>query len=251
LSDGGRRYRLELAYDGTGFAGWQVQHGARTVQGELEDVLGRLQGGSAVRVRGAGRTDAGAHARGQVADFLLDCRLGEGELQHALRGMLPSEIRPLGVREVRESFNARSEALRKIYRYRIDRSAAGDPFIARYSLHHPHPLDGEALDGALTMLRGRKDWSGFTGSACTVENRVRELVEARYDEGPDGEGWFTFEADGFLTHMVRNIVGTLLEIAGGRSKAGRIEEILESGDRRLAGRMAAAKGLFLWRVEYP
>ncbi len=250
MSDGARRYRLELAYDGTDFAGWQVQPGARTVQGVLEDALGRLQGGSIVRVRGAGRTDAGAHARRQVADFLLDHRLGAGELQHALQAVLPADIRPQGLCEVERSFNAQADALRKTYRYRLDRSAAGDPFIARYSLHHPHPLDGEALCEALEMLRGRKDWSGFTGSACTVANRVREMAEARYDEGP-GEAWFTFEADGFLTHMVRNIVGTLLEIAGGRSKAERIGEILRSGDRRLAGPTAAAKGLFLWRVEYP
>lgn len=251
MSDGARRYRLDVAYDGTEFAGWQVQPGVRTVQGTLEGVLGRMQGGAPVRVRGAGRTDAGAHARGQVADFLLDCRLGEGELEHALRGMLPREIRPLAVRRVPDGFNARADALRKSYRYRIDRSLSGDPFIARYALHHPYAIDGEALDRALASLRGRKDWSGFTGSACTVENRVRELVEARYDEGPGGEGWFIFEADGFLTHMVRNIVGTLLEIAGGRSGAERIEKILESGDRRLAGPTAAAKGLFLWHVEYP
>jgi tRNA pseudouridine38-40 synthase len=155
------------------------------------------------------------------------------------------------VEEVPGSFNARGDALRKIYRYRIDRSRSGDPFISRYSLHHPHPLNGRALEEALHSLRGRKDWSGFTGSACTVDNRVRDLAEARYDEGPGGEGWFTFEADGFLTHMVRNIVGTLLEIAGGRLEAGRIEEIIRSGDRRLAGPTAAAKGLFLWGVQYP
>jgi tRNA pseudouridine38-40 synthase len=228
-----------------------VQRGARTVQGTLESVLSRLQGGKTVRVRGAGRTDAGAHARGQVADFLLESGLDDGELHHALRGMLPVEIRPLTVRSVPQDFNARADALGKSYRYRIDRSFAGDPFMARYSLHHPHEIDRAALDTALAMLKGSKEWSGFTGSACTVDNRVRELLEARYDEGPGEEGWFTFRADGFLTHMVRNMVGTLLEIAGGRLEPDRIAAILESGDRRLAGPTAAARGLTLWRVEYP
>jgi tRNA pseudouridine38-40 synthase len=251
LTDRTRRYRLDLAYDGTEFAGWQVQPGARTVQGTLEAVLGRLQGGAPVRVRGAGRTDAGVHARGQVADFLLDCRLNEGELEHALRGMLPEEIRPLRIRGVPKGFNAREDALHKSYRYRIDRSLTGDPFIARYALHHPHELDKAALGKALAILQGRKNWTGFTGSACRIDNRVREMFEARYDEGPGSEGWFTFTADGFLTHMVRNIVGTLLEIAGGRLGANRIEVVLDSGDRRLAGPTVAARGLFLWRVKYP
>jgi len=250
LSGPAGRYRLDLAYDGTEYAGWQVQPGRKTVQGTLEQVLTRLDGGEAVHVRGAGRTDAGTHARGQVADFRLRSGLETGELAYALRRMLPGDIRPQRVKAVDDSFNARRDALRKCYRYRLDRSPTGDPFLARFALHYMRPVDRAALGAALLRLPGRKDWSGFASSKCTVENRVREMFEARYDEPDGNEGWFTFTAEGFLTHMVRNIVGTLLLVAAGLQEPARLDEILASGDRRLAGETAPARGLYLWRVDY-
>jgi tRNA pseudouridine38-40 synthase len=245
-----RRCRLDLAYDGTGYAGWQVQPGQKTIQGVLEQALTRLEGDEPVRVRGAGRTDAGTHARGQVADFLLSSGLELDELAYSLRRMLPDEIRPLAVEVVEDTFNARKDALRKCYRYRLDRSSFGDPFLARYALHHRMEMDRDALGDALLRLPGRMDWTGFASSKCTVKNRVRIMHEARYDEQDGGEGWFTFTAEGFLTHMVRNIVGTLLEISEGRYGPSRIDEILDSCDRGLAGPTVPAKGLYLWRVDY-
>lgn len=245
-----RRFRFDLAYDGTAFCGWQVQPRERTAQGVLEECLTRLQGGQPVRVRGAGRTDAGVHARQQVADARLRTSLGEAELGRALGSMLPEDLRPLRVRVVPEAFDSRRDALSKTYRYRLDRSPQGDPFAARYALHHSGPLDLEAMQDALRRLPGRRDWSGFAGSACAVRNRVRDLSEASYDDREEQEGWFSFTADGFLTHMVRNLVGTLLEVGRGRFEAGRIDRILAEGDRSLAGPTAAARGLILWKVVY-
>jgi tRNA pseudouridine38-40 synthase len=246
-----RRFRIDLAYDGTDFCGWQVQARGRTVQGLLEQTLARLQGGAPVAVRGAGRTDAGVHARQQVADVRLTTPLGDAELGHSLRSMLPGDLRPLRVREVEDSFHSRRDARSKTYRYRLDRSRGGDPFLARYALHRAGRLDLEAMREALNRLPGRRDWSGFAASACEVRDRVREMTEARYEETAGGEGWFSFTADGFLTHMVRNLVGTLLDVGRGRFDPGRIERILAAGDRSLAGPTAAARGLVLWRVVYP
>jgi tRNA pseudouridine38-40 synthase len=221
------------------------------VQGLLEETLTRLQGGVPVRVRGAGRTDAGVHARQQVADVRLAVALDEAELEHALRSMLPRNLRPLSLRVVEDSFVARRDACSKTYRYRLDRSRAGNPFLARYALHRAGELDLAAMRESLRQLPGRRDWSGFAGSACEVRDRVRKLTEAVYEEHPGEEGWFSFTADGFLTRMVRNLVGTLLEVGTGRFPPRRIRQILEEGDRTLAGPTAAARGLVLWKIVYP
>ena len=245
-----RHLRLDLAYDGTDFAGWQLQPDARTVQGELEGVLAQLQGGILARVRGAGRTDAGVHARMQVTDFELRTKWDDDRLLHALSGMLPGEIRPLALRTVPPDFHSRKDAIRKTYRYRLDLSRAGDPFLARYALHHPWPLDTDRVADALASLPGRRDWSGFAGSANAATSGVREMYEALYEPRSSTEAWFSFTADGFLNYMVRNLVGTLLEIARGRLETERIDRVLGSGDRRLAGPTAPACGLHLWHVEY-
>jgi tRNA pseudouridine38-40 synthase len=244
-----RRLRLLLAYDGTEFAGWQVQPGQRTVQGVLESALSRLNGDRPVAVRGAGRTDAGVHALGQVADCGYAGDLDDRAVLHALSRMLPDDLRALAVGTAAPGFHARHHALSKVYVYRVDRSAHGDPFLRRYVAWRPGELDREALERALTRLPGQRDWSGFTAAACPVEDRVRTLTVARYEEADD-LGRFTFAADGFLTHMVRNLVGTLLEIGRGRFAPEHVERVLGSGDRSLAGPTAPAAGLFLERVVY-
>lgn len=249
MSLGSRRVRIDLAYDGTEFHGWQLQPRDRTVQGELERALSRLSGGARVPVRGAGRTDAGVHARGQVADALLPERLGDGEVLRALSRILPPDVRVRGVRTVRRTFHAWHDARTKTYAYRLDRSDHGDPFLARFTLHRPGEIDRAAIEEGLRKLPGRKDWSGFTDSRCDKEDRVRTLFEARYREG-GAVAVFEFRADGFLTRMVRNLVGTLLDVGEGRIPPGRIDEILESRNRGLAGATAAARGLSLERVEY-
>ena len=244
-----RRLRLLLAYDGTDFAGWQVQPGLRTVQGVLASALTRLNGDRAVTVRGAGRTDAGVHALGQVTDCSFDGEMDDGEVAHALSRMLPDDLRSLRVTTAPDAFHARHHAKEKVYVYRVDRSAHGDPFLRRYAAWRPCPLDGAAVSRALALLPGRRDWSGFTAASCEVEDRVRTLTVSRYEEEAE-LGRFTFAADGFLTHMVRNLVGTLLEIGRGRFDPRQVERVLESGDRSLAGPTAPAAGLFLERVVY-
>jgi len=245
-----RRVRLDLAYDGTAFSGWQVQPGLRTVQGVIEDALKRLHGGSPVRIRGAGRTDAGVHARGQVADALVDDRLAGAEIERALSGILPEDVRVIRVATVPDGFHARHDAIAKTYAYRLDRSRHGDPFLMRFALHVPYPLDESAIDAALALLPGTRDWSGFTGAACEIEDRVRTMTDARRVGGDADRTDLVFTADGFLTHMVRNLAGTVLEIGRGAMPVERVMEILESRDRTRAGPTAAAKGRVLERVTY-
>jgi tRNA pseudouridine38-40 synthase len=242
--------RIDLAYDGTAYAGWQVQPGQRTIQGTLEALLERLQGGERSPLRGAGRTDAGVHARGQVADALVTLRHDDARLGHALSRLLPRDIRVVALRTVDPAFDARRDARAKTYVYRIDRSAHGDPFLARFALHVPWALDRERIEEALVVLPGRRDWSAFTAAACEVEDRVRHLTEARLVDAGPGEQRFVFTADGFLTHMVRALAGTLLEIGRGRMTTGELRAALECGDRTLAGPTAAARGLVLEHVRY-
>jgi tRNA pseudouridine38-40 synthase len=245
-----RRLRLDVAYDGTAFRGWEIQPGLRTVQGVLEATLGVLAGDRAVRLRAAGRTDAGVHARGQVADLEIASRLEDLALARALGRMLPADLRVMRVRTVHDDFHARRDAVAKTYCYRLDRSPAGDPLRARYALHVPGSLDREALDQALARLPGRRDWSGFAGAACATRDRVRRLTTANYAEPTPGEGVFTFVADGFLNRMARNLVGTLLHVARGRLHPRHVDEVLASGDRTLAGPTAPAHGLCLEAVHY-
>jgi tRNA pseudouridine38-40 synthase len=187
----------------------------------------------------------------QVADCEIRSRLDDASLEQALRTMLPPDLRPLSARSSAPSFHARKEAVSKTYRYRLDLSRHGDPFAARYALHHPHRLDPEILNTALRQLVGRRDWSGFAASACDKIDRVRHLTEARVERPSTDRLCFTFTADGFLQHMVRNLVGTLLEIGGERMPLETIAEVLSSGDRNRAGPTAPSRGLCLTRVRYP
>lgn len=246
-----RRLRIDLAYDGTNYRGWQVQPAAPTVQGVLESALSKIEGGRVVKVRGAGRTDAGVHARGQVADAQVLLRLADAQVLTALRAILPGDVRPLSVTTVGERFHARRDAVKKTYRYRLDRSEGGSPFLARYALHHARSLDLAAVEDALERLRGRRDFSGFAASSCEIEDRVRDLTEACVESGSGGVITFAFCADGFLTHMLRIVVGTLLEIGRGRFRPERIDEILATRDRRLAGPTAPAHALCLEQIVYP
>jgi len=245
-----RRVRLDLAYDGTGFRGWQYQPGEPTVQGVVEKAFSRVLGERPVRLRAAGRTDAGVHARQQVTDTPVTSRLEDDRLLQALDATLPGEVRPLCLSTVEDEFHCRSGAVSKCYQYLLDLSPHGDPFLRRYALHHPSALNLDAMENALERLPGKKDWAGFAGSASRVESTVRDLRRAEYAESEDGIGIFTFAADGFLNHMVRTLVGTLLEIARGRFLPEMVDEILATKDRRRAGPTAPAAGLCLVQVLY-
>ncbi len=245
-----RRVRIDLAYDGTDYAGWQLQANAPTVQGVLEQALAVLHEGRLVRVRGAGRTDSGAHARGQVADAWVSTRCDDAALLSALSGLLPADVRPQRVLTVPDEFHARHDARSKTYRYLLDRTPHGDPWRRRYALRWSRPFDERAVDFALAGLLGAHDWSGFTGAACVIEDRVRTLTDARRLAVRPGLDAIVLSADGFLTHMARTIVGTMLELGRGAIGPERVREILESKDRRLAGPTAPAHGLCLERVVY-
>ena len=243
-----RTFRAVLAYDGTGFAGWQRQPGRRTVQAAVEEALARLMG-HPVRVVAAGRTDAGVHARGQVIHWHTSRSFPPERLVPALRGLLPPDVVAVAAGEAPPGFHARYSALRKTYVYHLWRAPVADPLHRHWRWHLPVPLDLEAMAEAARRLEGRHDFAAFKAAGSPVRDTRRTLFRCALEErGPLLR--FVLEADGFLMHMARGIVGTLVEIGRGRWPVQRVDEILATGDRRLAGPTAPAQGLILWRVQY-
>ena len=266
-----RTLKLALAYDGTGFVGWQRQAEGQSIQGLLEEALSKIEHGP-VTVFGAGRTDGGVHAIGQVASVTLRSPIEGGTLRRALNAMLPPEVRVLGVEEAPSGFHARYSARSKTYRYWVANGEVANPFSWRYAWLLPQALDVAAMESAARLVEGRRDFAGFQGTGSPTESTIRTVFSSRFDQGtgndqrsasdrqvppeapevPDTARLLVYEVtgDGFLRHMVRNIVGTLVEIGVGRRPASSIEQILSSGDRRMAGATAPACGLCLVRVEY-
>ena len=245
------RLRLTLEYDGTDFAGFQVQPNGRSVQGVLEAAIAEITREER-RVFPAGRTDAGVHARGQVAHFDSETRLATADLQRGLNAVLPRDLAVVALEEVAADFDARRDALAKTYTYRIVNRPEPSPLRARASLHLRAWLDVAAMAEAARALLGTHDFSAFRGAPGGVpedENPRRSLdrlsVDLRGDE-------VTIEAEGrsFLRHMVRNIAGTLIEVGQRRRAAAELAAILASRDRARAGPTAAAHGLCLERVSY-
>lgn len=242
--------RLVLEYDGTDFAGWQVQAGGeRTVQGVLGEALRRVCGADA-EVTGAGRTDAGVHALGQVAGVRVETRLAPDELQRALNAVLPPDVAVRGADHAPADWHARYGARAKLYRYAVWNGRARSPLRARTSHWVPRPLDLPAMASAGAALVGRQDFRSFQGAGSDVEHTERTLLEVRVDGAPGGEIRFELEGDGFLRHMVRNVAGTLLQVGLGERPAGSIPALLEARDRTLAGPTAPARGLTLVHVRY-
>jgi len=241
-----------IQYDGGGFAGWQRQPPpARTVQAEFESVLERLLG-KRVAVTGAGRTDAGVHALGQVASVTVGFTHPVETVTRAMNAQLPEDIRVLEVVEAPADFHARFSAVGKTYEYRVLRSAICLPFERHYVHHHPYPLDEERMGALAPLLEGEHDFSAFAASDETDElrrSKVRTIFSSCLHR--NGERLiYRVRGSGFLKHMVRNIVGTLVEIGRGRQRAEWVDEVLASGDRTQAGRTAPAEGLFLVSVDY-
>lgn len=284
---GTRNWRLTLAYDGTEFRGWQVQPGEPTIQGELQSALGRITGESPLP-QGSGRTDAGVHALAQVASFPLQAPIPPENLLRALNRALPPSIRITEARHAPEWFHARHSATAKTYEYRIFRGEICPPFLAPYVYHWTLPMDFKAIEGSARVFKGEHDFQSFAASDPDMAHREAgmnaELVQsAKARKGAGGEvagamsglaagsavrtiyssRWerrqaeageilvYTVHGNGFLHHMVRNLVGTMLDAARGYLRVGDLSGILNARCRSAAGPTAPARGLFLHSVEYP
>jgi tRNA pseudouridine38-40 synthase len=240
-------YRVTLCYDGTDFKGWQRQPRERTVQGTIEDTLFKITKQPIV-VHGAGRTDAGVHAEGQVANFRAVIRLGMDDLFRALNALLPDDLKVLSLRKVPADFHARKSARSKTYRYRILQAPRVSPFLVRYVLHWPHRLDVRAMKKAAALFVREADFSAF--SSNRELHPVRKVVLSDLRKKGD-EIVFTIRAGGFLRYMVRAIVGTLLEVGRGKVPPETIEELFREKSRSLRSPTAPARGLCLVKIDYP
>ena len=241
--------KLVLSYDGTRYVGWQVQSNGPSIQAELERALSTLHK-EPVRVRGAGRTDSGVHALGQVASLAVERPLPVTAYVKGLNGLLPEDI---AVRhaEVRDApFDARRDARGKRYRYRIENLPTRAPLGRLQAWQVFRPLDLAAMRAAATHLLGRHDFGAFRATDCEAQHAVRELRRLDVEDGGAGRIEVVAEATAFLKHMVRNLVGTLVEVGLGAREPGSMPALLESRDRALAGRTAPPQGLVLEEVFY-
>jgi tRNA pseudouridine38-40 synthase len=243
-----RTLKLVLEYDGFDYCGWQVQPAVPTIQGVLERALDKILG-EHIRVEGAGRTDAKVHALGQVASFQCLSQIPAGALQRALNSTLPKDVAVREVQETPADFHARFSARGKVYTYRILNRPVRSPLRLRYVWYVPQALDVEAMRLAGAALQGTHDFSAFQGSGSEVHTTERTLTEVSLSHDGD-EVVLQCAADGFLRHMVRNIVGTLVEVGHGARSPADVERILKGRDRRLAGVTAPPQGLYLLEVLY-
>ena len=267
-----RTWKLTVTYDGTDFQGWQVQPGLQTIQGELQAALGRITRESPLP-QGSGRTDAGAHALAQVASFVLRAPIPAENLLRALNRTLPPSIRVLEARTARNAFHARHSALAKTYEYRIFREAICPPFLARYVYACPWALDVEKLQACAQFFAGEHDFQSFAANDPDLRERceasdetatdaelriapmstVRTIYSSVWEERPSEAGAilvYRVRGNGFLHHMVRNLVGTMLDVGRGHLALEEIPGILAACNRSAAGPTAPARGLFLHSVEY-
>jgi tRNA pseudouridine38-40 synthase len=260
-------FKISLAYDGTGFVGWQRQRAGTSIQGLIEGALGQLDERD-VTVYGAGRTDAGVHALGQVASFILERRISADAVARAINARLPAAVRVIQAAEVEPTFHARFAARAKTYRYRIWNGDVVSPFEGAYVWHVPARLDVDAMRAAARVLEGRHDFTAFQATGSSAKTAEREVVRSRLVEnspilrdlpGENGEQHqacpgtllaYEITASGFLRHMVRVIAGSLVEVGRGRRDAEWLSRVLASRERAWAGPTAPASGLFLVRVHY-
>ena len=243
-----QNFKITIQYDGTNYHGWQIQPNGLTVQGELKKALSLLDH-HPVTVYGAGRTDAGVHAEGQVANFFLEQDYDLRELRDAINGNLDRDIRVIEVVPISDSFNARNSAKQKTYRYRICTAEVISPFVYRFVHHYRSGLDVGEMRQAGEVLTGAHDFSAFTVADSEAEDHVRTVTSLDIEQ-TGNEISIVIAADGFLRYMVRAIVGTLIEVGRGRRLATSMAATLESCDRRNAGPSAPANGLTLVRVDY-
>ena len=244
-----RNLKLTLEYDGAGYHGWQRQKNAPTIQEIIEDALAKLTGES-TRVIGSGRTDAGVHARGQVANFRTASALLLSAFLNGLNALLPRDIAVLDVQEVSRDFHARKSALAKTYEYRILNRSIRSPLQRGHSWWISQPLDLEAMHQAAAVLVGEFDFTAFQASGSGIKNPVRRVLSAGWERSPDEVLSFAITATGFLRGMVRSLVGTMVEIGRNKRPPQDLAELLKTGERRRAGPTAPPQGLFLVEVVY-
>ena len=249
-----RNLKLTVAYDGFDFHGWQIQPGKPTVQAILGECIARVTG-EKILPQGSGRTDAGVHALAQVTSFETESPIPPANLKIALNDILPSTIRVTSVEEVPRQFHARKSAKAKAYRYRIYRGDVCPPFLARYVYHHPYPLDEAAMQQAAGVVIGEHDFTSF--AAADLEkgrdegeaSNIRNILSSSWQRQAE-ELIYTVRGNGFLHHMVRNLVGTFLLIGKGSLTAEGVKQIIAARNRSSAGATAPASGLYLVSVEY-
>ena len=240
--------KLTIEYDGTNYHGWQVQHSGETIQSVLEKAISTFVG-QPTRITGAGRTDAGVHALGQVANFFCPKEFDQHRIRRALNALTPPDITIKEVEIVPESFDARRDGRSRVYEYRILNRPAPSPFYLTTALHVHDSLDLEAMRMAVRCLEGEHDFSSFQAAGCDAAHAVRKVYRTSLDQR--GELLvYTIEATAFLRHMVRNIVGTLIEVGRGLRSPQSFAELLEARDRTKAGPTAPPHGLFLVEVKY-
>ena len=243
-------FKCIVSYDGTHYAGSQVQPKHRTIQGELEKALKKIHKGEGIRIHSAGRTDKGVHAKGQVFHFQSSLRMQAHNWERALNTLLPDDIFIEAVEAVADDFHARYDAVEKEYRYYVETSEHYDVFKRQYAYLYPYELHIAAMDEACTYFLGTHDFTTFASAKTSVKgSRIRTL----YDVSIEAEGTmliFTFRGNGFLYNMVRIMVRALLDIGRGKYEATIVPEWLEQKDRRLLGPTAPPQGLYLWEVSY-
>lgn len=246
---GRRNLRLTLEYDGTGFHGWQRQKNAPTIQETVETALARLTG-ETVRVTGSGRTDAGVHAQGQVANFHTTSTLPLSAFVNGLNALLPRDVAVLDVQEVPRDFHARKSARAKTYRYCILNRPNRSPLHQRFAWWIAQPLDLESMQQAAAALVGEHDFTAFQASGSRIKSPIRRVLATGWAGPEDKRLIFTITATGFLRGMVRSLVGTMVEIGRGRRPPQDLAELLKTGERRRAGPTAPPQGLLLVEVLY-
>ena len=245
-----RNIRLLIAYDGSRYQGWQRQKEAPTLQGTIEAVLNRITQES-ISLKGAGRTDAGVHAWGQVANFKTSALLPLSKLESAFQALLPRDILIREILEVDSGFHARFSSQAKVYDYFITCRKPQSPFIRRYVWSIKEPLSLPRIRTGLLLLKGEKDFSSFQTAGSPVFQTVRTIQQADLLAAPWGTFRLRFKADGFLRHMVRNMVGLLIRLGLGRLSLEEFAGVIAAKDRSKTGAMAPAQGLFLRKVIYP